>query len=155
MLLVLSLIASLSSVASHAAQITEPPRLVPFFSTVDEGPSFFVECRNDSAQSISSGATVWPFARAVRLDGNVVEEEGGRIGPGLTRAVAPGDIWRGIITLRQSREGGGPAVAFGAMVRSARILPLSPGRHTIAVQCGDIWSGDIPFYWEPQTRDDR
>ena len=72
---------------------------------------------------------------ALRLDGQNLHDEGGRIGPGLTMPVHPGETWRGIIELWQMRQGVGRAVAFDAMVRATFLLPMSPGRHTIAVRC--------------------
>jgi hypothetical protein len=155
MLLILTLIATMSHAITSSGQAQTKPKLVPFFSAVDDGPSFLIECRNDTEQTISSGADVWPFARAVRIDGKVVEESGGRIGPGLTVQVYPGDTWRGILTLRQSERGESPPVSFGAMVRSGRRFPLSSGRHTIAVQCGPEWSSDVAFYWEAEEQDDQ
>jgi hypothetical protein len=54
-----------------------------------------------------------------------------------------GAIWRGIMVLRQAEPRTGYAVARGALV-----VPLTPGRHTIAARCGDEWSSDVAFYWE-------
>ncbi len=127
------------------------PRLTPFFSRVVEAPAFFVECNNETSQPVSSGDEKWAFASGLRIDGSEVAETGGRIGPGLTQPVAPGETWRGIIALRQSREGYSATVEFGAMVRGGRILPLVPGRHTIAVRCFGVWSQDMAFYWEDES----
>ena len=62
--------------------------------------------------------------------------------------IQPGAMWRGIIELRQPASGQSVAVALGAKVRSPLYVPLSAGRHTIAVRCSDAWSDDLPFYWE-------
>jgi len=116
---------------------------------VDGGPAFFIECRNTTNAPVSSGSLTWAISRsAVRLDGTVLEESGGRIGPGLTADIQPGAMWRGIIELRQSASGQSREVALGANVRAPLILPLSPGRHTIAVLCSGVWSDDLAFYWE-------
>jgi hypothetical protein len=82
-----------------------------------------------------------------RIDGKALAPSG-RIGPGLVSTIAPDGIWRGIVELRQAEPKTGYAVALGADTRKALVLPLSPGRHTIAVRCGDTWSADVPFYWE-------
>jgi hypothetical protein len=34
------------------------------------------------------------------------------------------------------------------MVRSARALTIMEGKHTLAVQCGEVWSDDFTFYWD-------
>ena len=136
-----------------SVQADRKPVIAPFFTRVDEAPAFFVECRNDTGRTLSSGADVWAFAGALRIDGKESVETGGRIGPGLTQDVKPGGMWRGIIALRQSREGSGfsAPVEFGAMVRSGRVVPLTPGRHTIAAQCNGAWSDDLVFYWEDES----
>jgi len=111
------------------AQGPSKPQISPFFDRVDDGPAFFIECRNTSGQTLSSGAKVW--REALRVDG----------------AVAPGETWRGILALRQSNSSFYPAVRFGAMVRSVREVAIREGKHTIAVQCGGVWSDDFTFYW--------
>jgi hypothetical protein len=127
------------------------PTVTPMFMSrgADGGPAFFIECRNTTNAPVSSGSPIWAFSRsAVRLDGTVLEESGGRIGPGLTVDIQPGAMWRGIIELRQSASGQSLAVALGANVRAPLNVPLSAGRHTIAVRCSNAWSDDLPFYWE-------
>src|SRR5258705_5176340 len=82
--------------------------LTPFFvtDTGSQGPSFFVECVNGTSRPISSGSDVWPLSKsAIRIDGQVLTDDGGRIGPGLTMDVPPGGTWRGILQLRQSAPG--------------------------------------------------
>lgn len=125
------------------------PTVTPMFMS-DDGPAFFIECRNTTNAPVSSGSPTWAFVRsAVRLDGTVLKElSGGRIGPGLTMDIQPGAMWRGIIELRQSASGQSRAVAFGANVRAPLTVPLSAGRHTIAVRCSGAWSDDLVFYWE-------
>src|SRR5437762_1420846 len=79
--------------------------LTPFFVTDpgSQGPAFFVECVNHTSGPISSGSDVWPLSKsAIRIDGQVLIDDGGRIGPGLMVDVPPGGKWRGILQLRQS-----------------------------------------------------
>jgi len=123
------------------------PQISPFFDRVDDGPAFFTQCRNTGGATLSSGAKLW--REAIRIDGAVVLEPFER-GPGLTMDVPPGETWQGILALRQSHSSFFPAVKFGAMVRSVREVALLEGKHTIAVQCGGVWSDDITFYWEGQ-----
>jgi hypothetical protein len=133
--------------SSLFAQVSKP-QITPFFDRVDDdGPAFFIQCRNTSGQILSSGAKVW--REAIRIDGALVPEAFER-GPGLTMDVPPGKTWRGILSLRQSHSSYYPAVKFDAMVRSVRDVPLEEGKHTIAVQCGGEWSDDFTFYWEGQ-----
>jgi len=127
-----------------------PPVVTPFFLSrnVEEGPAFYVECRNTTAAPISSGSWVWPLDEdAIRIDG-AARERRGRVGPGLVMDILPGGTWRGIIELRQAEPQSGFGVALGANVRAAFVVPLITGPHTIAVRCGDTWSSDLPFYWE-------
>jgi hypothetical protein len=131
------------------AQDSNKPRISAFFDRIDEGPAFFVECRNTSSEDISSGASIW--ASSLRIDGAIVPEEDYR-GPGLTTNVKADQWWRGIIALRQSYYSGFPAPKFGALVRSARVLALSQGKHTIAIECAGVWSEEFAFYWESDTR---
>lgn len=127
------------------AQQPSKPHISPFFDRVDDGPAFYIECRNTSGQTLSSGAKVW--REAPRVDGAVLPETF-ELGPGLTTDVPPGETWRGILALRQSHSSFGPAVKFGALVRSGRDVAIRGGKHTIAVQCGGVWSDDFTFYWE-------
>jgi hypothetical protein len=136
--------------ATLMAQDSRKPRLSAFFDRIDDGPAFFVECRNTRGEHVSSGADVW--ASSIRLDGTTVPDSENRMGPGLTTDVGPGQLWRGIVALRQSYRSFFPAVKFGALVRSARVLPLSQGRHTIAVECAGVWSEEFEFYWESETQ---
>jgi hypothetical protein len=131
------------------AQQPSKPQISPFFDRLDDGPAFFVECRNTSGQTLSSGAIT--FREALRIDGTVVSEPRWKSGPGLRTDVAPGETWRGILALRQSSGSFTPAVKFGALLREARDLPVTEGKHTIAVQCGGVWSDDFTFYWEGDT----
>jgi len=133
--------------ANLIAQDSSKPRISAFFDRVDDGPAFFVECRNTTGENVSSGAGIW--ASSLRIDGTIVPDES-HTGPGLTTDVRPGQLWHGIIAFRQSYHSFFPAVKFGASVRRARVLPLSQGRHTIAVQCAGVWSEEVEFYWESE-----
>jgi hypothetical protein len=131
-----------------------PPTVTPLFMSRESegGPAFLVECRNSSGAPISTGADAWPLSRsAIRIDGAVLDEQGGRIGPGLTQDVPPGGVWRGIIELGQAMQPM-PRTSFaptlGANVRMSPVAILSPGRHVISVRCLGVWAADLPFYWE-------
>jgi hypothetical protein len=128
------------------------PTLTPIFITSepDRGPAFLIECVNDTGKPVSSGSDVWPLRHsAIRLDGRVLADPGGgRIGPGVAVTVEPGATWRGFIELWQGNPTVSRAVTFGAMVRAPFRIPLDPGRHTIAVRCGQQWSNDVAFFVE-------
>lgn len=134
------------------AQSMPKPHVAPFFGRVDDGPAFFVECVNTDAYTTSSGSSVWPLkSGTVRVDGNLIDF-GNMTGAGLTTDVAPSELWRGIIVLRQSETRYFPAVKFGALVRSTLVHPLTPGKHTISVQCHGVWSDEFEFYWEQEDK---
>jgi len=136
---------------SFAPQGNQPggrPDIAPLFTRVDESPAFYIECKNDTGAPVSSASDRWPWAPGrLRIDGRPFVETGGIIGPGLSVTIEPGGTWRGIIALRQSREGFSGWPQFGANVRGGRIVPLPAGRHTIAVRCGELWSADFAFFW--------
>jgi hypothetical protein len=48
------------------AQQPSEPQISPFFDLLDDGPEFFVESRNTSRQTLSSGAITW--REALRID---------------------------------------------------------------------------------------
>ena len=131
------------------AQDSSKPKISPFFDRVDDGPAFFVDCRNASGRTLSSGAAIW--TRSVRIDGKLVPDDGHAL-QGLTMEVPPGEFWRGIIVFPQSQRPFLSGPTFGALSRRDRPVPLSEGKHTIAVQCGGEWSDEISFYWETETR---
>ena len=127
-----------------------PPVVTPFFLSrnVEEGPAFMIECRNTTGAPVSSGSMSWALDEDdFRIDGTVLEPRG-RMGPGLASEIPPGGVWRGIVELRQAEPRTFHAVALGANTRGTIVVPLTAGRHTIAVRCGDRWSADVPFYWE-------
>ena len=130
------------------AQGPSKPQISPFFDHLDDGPAFFVECRNASGEILSSNTALG----ALRVDGAVVPAPRfSRPVPGLRMDVAPGATLRGILALRQSNGSFTPAANFGAMVREARLLAITEGKHTIAMQCGGVWSDEFTFYWEGDT----
>jgi hypothetical protein len=131
------------------AQAASKPQISAFFDRIDDGPAFLVECPNTTEGTLSSGDERW--TKAIRVDGAVVPETELRMPAGLTRKVNPGEIWRGILALRQSKQSYFPAVKFGAMVRSARVLMITEGKHSLAVQCGEVWSDDFTFYWDGEA----
>jgi hypothetical protein len=142
-------------VFTHAyAENQSKPRIVPFFDRIDDGPAFFVDCRNTSGTKVSSAASIWPNwgTRTLRMDGSLIIDTGNSLGPGLTTDIEPGQSWRGIIVLRQTEGRYFPAVKFGALRRITRVQPLTAGRHTIAVQCDGIWSDDFEFYWDDEAK---
>ncbi len=133
-----------------AAQTDSPPIVTPWFLPRDaeEGPAFLIECQNTTAAVIDSGSMFWALDQDdFRIDGTQLEPRG-RMGPGLVSPIPVGAIWRGIMELRQAEPQGGRAVALGANTRLALVVPLTPGRHTIAARCGDQWSADVVFYLE-------
>jgi hypothetical protein len=135
---------------SLLAQDSSKPKISAFFDRTDDGPAFFLECPNTSGETLSSGSERW--TEAIRIDGTVQPEPKFRMPPGLTRNVAPKEIWRGILALRQSERSYFPAVKFGAMMRSARVLAIGEGKHTFAAQCGGVWSDDFTFYWDSEMK---
>jgi hypothetical protein len=129
------------------AQDSSKPRISPFFDRIDDGPAFFVECRNTTGETVSAAHVMW--ANSVRIDGKLLPAL--RELPGLRPDVPPGEVWRGIIALRQSQRPFLPAPKFGALQRTVRTASLSEGKHRIAVQCGREWSEEFSFYWETET----
>src|SRR4051794_18722310 len=101
-------VAALIGVLLQPAAQAPKPALTPFFvaDSGAQGPAFVVECVNHTSGPISSGSDVWPLSKsAIRIDGQVLIDDGGRMGPGLTMDVPPGGKWRGILQLRQSATG--------------------------------------------------
>jgi hypothetical protein len=100
------------------------------------------------------------WVSSLRIDGKLLPNEvhagSGRWSqnelPGLRTNVPPGEVWSGIIALRQSQRPFLPAPKFGALLRTVRTASLTQGKHSIAVQCGREWSEEFSFYWETETR---
>ena len=137
---------------SLQSQSISKPHLTAFFDRIDDGPAFFVECLNTRNEKVSSASSVWPLRTGtVRVDGSLIDF-GNMVGPGLSTDVEPGQPWRGIIVLRQSATQYFPAVNLGAMVRTTLVYSLTPGKHTISVQCEGSWSDDFEFYLEQEPK---
>src|SRR5690242_10078531 len=137
MRLIAAMLLLLSS--SLFAQQVSKPQISPLFDPLYGGPAFFVECRNTSSQTLE-------WRESLRIDGAVLPDSHGP----LTMGAVPGETWRGILALRQSNRSF-TALKFGAVVKSERAVKISDGKHTIAVQCGGVWSDDITFFWEGET----
>lgn len=131
------------------AQNISQPHVTAYFDRVDDGPTFFVECRNTTVKTLSSSAADWPgmWPDTIRVDG-VVPPQDNLLGPGLSEEVRPGQLWRGIIALRQSSSEYGPPVKFDALKRISLSYPLKAGPHIVAFRCLGIWSSDFSFYWD-------
>lgn len=128
-------------------------RVTPFFSPQQGGPSFFVECRNSGTKALDPMALL---TGAVRIDGKLhpVEGIGGSMLGGPPPPVAPGQSWREILILDQTEGRAGVSSAvFGAGGRMARSIPLSSGAHRVSFQCGDAWSKEVRFFWEPPPKE--
>jgi hypothetical protein len=144
-------IALLAALVRGGQTVPVLPTVTPLFMAreVEGGPAFLVECRNTTSTGISSGSDMWALTRsAIRIDGTVLDELGGRIGPGLTTDIPPGGTWRGILELRQTVSRISSATALSANVRMPTSVTLSAGRHTVAIRCAGVWSADLSFYWE-------
>ena len=135
------------------AQTSTRPGIIPAFTPRESSPAFVVECHNNSASAVP-----WPTIRRIRLDGNERELVGGltgsRIGtPGERFEVAPGGTHRVLFVLsaRTESTSSGPGQGFGARVRQGWILPITPGRHRLAVDCLSQWSDEIAFVWSPDA----
>lgn len=141
--LILSLLAA--GRVAHAQDAT----LVPFFSVLEDGPTFVLHCVNTSKSPIIGD--VGPDG--LRVDGKILNREGGVISSfiGGVPTFAPGDTWRVIVPLSQSNSGrGGRSHGAGVNYRAGWQLPLRAGRHTVAMRCGGRWSNEIEFYWDDQ-----
>jgi hypothetical protein len=145
-----------SATVLHATQIQVRPVVTPFVNTGGAGgPAFIVECRNDSGHELSSRDAGW--LEGLRLDGTVLTDEGVRIGSGGSTPIASGEVWRGMVVLLQTSTGNTPSQRAGEVVRLSRIVPLTNGRHSLAVRCRGNWSEDAFFYWvsdrQPESGD--
>jgi hypothetical protein len=133
------------------------PTIKPYFDRIDDGPTFMLECQNTDKVKISSLDSRWPMIgqNTVRIDETTSPDFTPDWGATLSTDVAPGATWKGIFALRQSSKNYYPAVRFGAITRFAVTHQISPGQHTIAVQCYGVWSDDLTFYWDPDIAPDR
>ena len=143
---------ALSAIAA-SGQESSRPRITPFFSGSNAAPAFFVECRN-GGRRVPSSSNIWAWAPDhLRVDGKPFVETRGIIGPGLSSSIEPGETWRGIITLHQASGADAPAVAFGAHVRGGRVVPLSAGRHSLAVHAVTSGRTMLSFIGSPPGSD--
>jgi hypothetical protein len=119
---------------------------------------FLVECRNPSGTPVDRFDYRW--IRNYRIDGvdRVILGHGFSIGvgPGPGPAPIPEDgLWRGTLEMlppdaSTTRTAADTERVLG--VASSRVITqtLTPGRHTIAIQCFDTWSDDLAF-WTAST----
>ena len=135
------------------AQTTTRPEIIPAFTPRESAPAFVVGCHNRSASAIP-----WPTIRKIRLDGRDRELVGGIAGsllgaPGERFEVAPGAIHRVLFVLSPGTEStsSSPGQGLGARVRQGWILPITPGRHRLAIECLGQWSAEIAFVWSPDA----
>ena len=135
------------------AQTTTRSEIIPAFTPRESGPAFVVECRNNSAAAVP-----WPTIRTIKLDGNERERRGAILGsligtPGERLEVAPGASHRVLFVLSPGSDStsSSPGEGFGARVRQGWILPITPGRHRLAVECLSQWSDEIAFVWNPDA----
>ena len=137
----------LLSPVSVDAQEFEKPRLVPLFSNVEQAPAFMVECVNTSAAPISAMELIQEVA--IKVDGKLFERTGGIAGSflGGEPLFVPSERWRMMVGLRQGLIGTMSA-NFGAVLRTPWVLPLTAGRHSVAVRCVGNWSDEVEFWWE-------
>ena len=104
-------------------------------------PTFQVECRNETMQSIDRLRPI----KALRFDGTLVTLTyvGSQLG-GLPPPATPGSSWIEVISLvPPSRLGYG-------LNWTTVTLPMQAGRHTVAFQCGGLWSREVRFDWQPR-----
>lgn len=146
--LVLALIL-LHAPAFHA-QTSDPPRAIPLYSNIEQGPAFMLECVNTTGGTLSAIQVI--AEAALRVDGALIERTGGIAGSfiGGVPSFSPGQHWTMMVGLRQ-RDVGTKNAEFGAVLRSPWDVPLADGRHTIAFRCAGAWSDPIEFVWESTT----
>lgn len=146
-------ISGLLLAAPLLAQTTTRPGLVAAFTPRESEPAFVVECHNESASAVP-----WPTIRTIRLDGNIRELVGGILGsligtPGERFEVEPGAIHRVLFVLSQGtqRTSSSPGQGLGARVTQGWLLPITPGKHRLAVECLGQWSDETTFVWSPDA----
>lgn len=137
--------------AQLPAQTTTRPEIIPAFTPRESAPAFVVECHNHSASAVP-----WPTIRTMRLDGTDRALVGGIVGsllgaPGERFELAPGAIHRVLFVLSPVTESTStsPGQGLGARVRQGWIVPITPGKHRLAIECLGQWSDEIAFVWSP------
>ena len=145
------LLSTLLTVTASQSAIAQGSGLLPIwpvFSGADDGPNFMVECRNTSSADI----TARDLGLELRIDGRQPDSGsnglvGGIAGSGSFPSFPPMARWRVLVGLRGT--GLGMRVApFDAVVRVAKSVVLSPGRHAIEIRCAGVWSEPTTFYWD-------
>ena len=135
------------------AQTTTRPGIIPAFTPRESAPAFVVECYNNSASPVPS-----PTVRTIRLDGEYRELAGGTTGsllgtPGERFEVEPSAVHGVLFVLSPGTEitSSSPGQGLGARVRQGWIVPLTPGKHRLAVECLGQWSDEIASVWSPDA----
>lgn len=122
------------------------PDVAPLFSQPPRGPAFLVECRNMSGAPVASSSSLWPLSDgAIRVDGRPIPG-GARAWGGLDPDVRPGSLWAGVFELVQAPGRPGGWRSREPHIYSSVVLPLGPGRHTVAFRCGGVWSAEVVFH---------
>jgi protein TonB len=139
--------------AQNAASPALKPRVQPFFDGTTRAAVFLVECRNPSGTPIDRFDNHW--MRDYRIDGVAPAPHGyaSSISGGPFAPVAADGLWRGTVELVQpngvSRTSAEAERSLGILANFTIAHVITPGRHTIAVQCFDTWSDDLAFSWPP------
>ena len=111
------------------------------FSDADRVPAFLIECHNTTGSAQPPGIQL-------RFDGELVPVGGVIGGGGGVPALMPaGASWREIVALHRGRHVGAQSEP-GRRARTARAVPMTPGRHRVAFHCGGAWSNDVSFFWD-------
>jgi hypothetical protein len=126
---------------------TAKPQVTPVFFE-EKAPAFLLECRNTTQGAIRPMRT----GDMMRIDGQLPTASGyGTSGP-QQPLIEPGGSWKEIAVLHASRSVTARTPSFGAIIRSDSSVVLTPGRHTVAFQCGGTWSDESAFYWDESLR---
>jgi hypothetical protein len=123
----------------NAGAQASPP--IAIFSTVEQGPTFMIDCRNTSAAPMGpTGLRI-----AAKLDGKVIDSVGGggSVGP---EGLEPAHSWKVMIVMRQDSNNA-QQNHLDEQRRITWALPVTIGQHRIAFRCAGNWSEEIDFYW--------
>jgi hypothetical protein len=140
----------LAVAAQAKTQPSATTRVSPLFSRLEDGPTFMLECTNTS--SVPLDPIDESGNEAIRLDGRVSLHEGGVGGSHIIGQpkVAPNASWRKVFPLVQPNSHSTGTGTLGASLRGGWFMPLSAGRHTLAIRCAGTWSNEVDFYWDDQ-----
>jgi hypothetical protein len=153
-----------TAIAQGVAIRPRKPLVGPVFDERHGGPAFRVECRNPLRTSVEPSDPRW--IEKYRIDGTSARPEGGVASilappppiegekdPRIAWMVAPNATWQGMLALVQPNPTGRSDhdAASDSEIRTSLTIahPLTPGRHTIAVQCFDTWSDNLAFWLAP------